>query len=169
MVFVYALVLAFGALFISSMAHKTRDYGAFRRAIVDYRLMNAGLAPAISGLLISSEAACLILLGLIPGYGLLLAAGLLGLYAAAMAINLLKGRRYIDCGCYAPGTRRSTIHWGMVARNLAMAVTACAAAVFAQSAPAMTAWLDYITMLAGGGAIILLYCIVETSLQEVNA
>ncbi|MEO0411242.1 MAG: MauE/DoxX family redox-associated membrane protein [Pseudomonadota bacterium] len=169
MVFVYALVLAYGALFISSLTHKARDFGAFRRSVIDYRLTHPSLASALSVILVAGEATCLLLLGLMPALGLSVAAGLLGFYGLAMAINILKGRRHIDCGCYAPGTKRSVIHWGMVIRNLAMAIAASGGAVFAQSAPAIAAWLDYVTLLAGGGGLIILYCVIETSLQGVQA
>ena len=72
---------------------------------------------------------------LLPGVELLLAAGLLLgfaplapmvaialllVFAAAMAINIGRGRRHIDCGCGHSGLRQQ-LGWSQVARNLVLA------------------------------------------------
>ncbi len=57
--------------------------------------------------------------------GALMGGALLALYALAMAINLARGRRDLDCGC---GIVRKSISASMVVRNLLLAAfIACAA------------------------------------------
>jgi hypothetical protein len=51
----------------------------------------------------------------------LLGAALLLLYAGAMAINLLRGRNDIDCGC---GDAPQKLSWWLVARNALLALFA---------------------------------------------
>ena len=53
---------------------------------------------------------------------------LLLLFAAAMAVNLRRGRADIDCGC-ALGLLKERISWPLVARNLVLAAAAAVIAV----------------------------------------
>jgi hypothetical protein len=59
----------------------------------------------------------------------LLAAGLFLLFGAAVAINLLRGRREIDCGCFGSSHRSRGLTWGLVGRNLLLAVSMLAVSV----------------------------------------
>jgi uncharacterized protein (DUF58 family) len=56
------------------------------------------------------------------------AAALLMIFAAAMAINILRGRSHIDCGC-GRSQLRQPLHWGMVVRNLLLAALVAVHAV----------------------------------------
>jgi len=47
-------------------------------------------------------------------------------YAVAIAINLARGRRDLDCGCAGPNDRRPISAW-MVWRNVGMAILLAAA------------------------------------------
>ena len=49
------------------------------------------------------------------------AASLLILFAVAMAINIRRGRRHIDCGCFQSALKQ-TLSWILVARNAALAL-----------------------------------------------
>jgi hypothetical protein len=49
--------------------------------------------------------------------GALLAANLMLIYGGAMAINLLRGRRLLDCGCHL-NSQKQPISWQAVVRNL---------------------------------------------------
>jgi len=49
--------------------------------------------------------------------GLAIMAGLLVVYAAGIGINLIRGRRDIDCGCNGPASKQ-VLSWWLVARNL---------------------------------------------------
>lgn len=111
-----AFVMARGAL------HKLKD-PAFEGTLADYRLLPAALLPAAGPALIAAElaAAFALILPAARPWGAALAMALLALYAAAIAVNLLRGRREIDCGCGGPG---ELISWALVGRNLALIVLA---------------------------------------------
>jgi TRAP-type C4-dicarboxylate transport system permease small subunit len=49
------------------------------------------------------------------------AAILLVLFAAAMAVNIWRGRRHIDCGCFQSALKQ-TLSWTLVARNAGLAL-----------------------------------------------
>ena len=49
------------------------------------------------------------------------AAALLLLFAAGMGINLARGRRHIDCGCFQSALKQ-TLNWKLVIRNIALAL-----------------------------------------------
>jgi hypothetical protein len=85
------------------------------------------------------------------------AAALLAVFAAAVAINLARGRDHIDCGC-GDAASRQPLHAGLVVRNLAMAVALAAAALAPQVVwPAERGLAGGIVGLAAGGAAFLLY------------
>lgn len=112
-------------VFARSAAHKIAEFSFFSATLGDYRLLPALFVGPAAAVLIAVEAIAIALL-IIPdarAMGAALAGGLLLLYAAAMAINLRRGRFRIDCGCGGPG---QMISWALVARNLVLA----AAAVF---------------------------------------
>jgi hypothetical protein len=75
---------------------------------------------------------------------------LLVLYAIAMAINLARGRRHIDCGCAGPAARRS-ISGRLVARNVILATLALVALV--PVVPRQLLWIDGVTIAAATVAL----------------
>jgi hypothetical protein len=88
----------------------------------------------------------------------LAAALLLTLFAAAMAINVRRGRSDIDCGCFA-GVLRQKLSWALVARNLVLAAGLLAIALAPQGTRAL-GWLDVVTLLAGAGTLLLAWTVV---------
>src|SRR5437870_1480218 len=118
---------ALALLFFVAAGHKLRDLDRFRATLAEYRLLPAGLVPLAAALVVAVEVAAAGAL-LVPGAraaGLVVAAALLALYGAAIAINLARGRRDIDCGCAGPAVRRP-ITGALVARNAALAALALA-------------------------------------------
>lgn len=111
--------LGLGVLFLSACIHKLRAFAVFTATLEEYRLVPAPLTGAAAAATTLLEA--LAAIGLLsrsyvgPAMGLGLA--LLALYSAAIAINLLRGRRDIDCGCTGPAMRQSISEW-MVVRNV---------------------------------------------------
>lgn len=122
-----ALALLLG----SGAAQKTRDLASFRAAIEGYALLPArAVGPAALGFT-GLEAALALALVAPIGWGVRVpalgaAAGLFALYGAAIAINLARGRREIDCGCSGPAARIPLSGW-LLARNaiLVGAALAC--------------------------------------------
>jgi hypothetical protein len=81
---------------------KARSLSSFRAAVEGYRLLPQALVgPAAAALPVLEVAAAALLLA--PGLrlaGYAAAASLLLIYSGAIAWNLLRGRREIDCGCF---------------------------------------------------------------------
>ena len=113
------LVLAVAA--VAKVAHWT----AFRGVVGSYRLLPERLVGPFSFILPPMElvaGACLAVRVAMP-WAALVAAALFSLFAIAIAINLARGRTYIDCGCFQSALRQS-IDWRLVARNCGLAALA---------------------------------------------
>jgi hypothetical protein len=155
------LTLALAALWIASGVHKLRDPGGFAGAVAAYALLPQW---AIGGV-----ARALPLIEIAVGTGLLFrvsregaaltSALLLTLYALAIAINLRRGRRELDCGCFGFG-RRSTISMRLLWRN-AVLILASLAAGFLPLRNRALDWIDLFTVAVGIAAAALLYAAVE--------
>ena len=112
---------AFALLFVSAALDKLRSLQRFAEVFRAYRLLPDG-AARLSWLVPALE--------LTVGVGLLArrsragasaaGAALLVTYAAAIAINLQRGRRDLACGCGGPHERRPIAVW-MAWRNLLLA------------------------------------------------
>ena len=105
-------------IFLSAAVGKMRFWTVFEGVVANYRLLPRALIPAVAYALPPLEAligACL-LLGVASPWAPLAAAALLGVFAIAMTVNLLRGRSHIDCGCFQ-GTLKQTLRWPLVARN----------------------------------------------------
>ena len=150
---VLALVMRAGlALLLASAAgHKLHDRVAFQGVLYAYRLLPAVLVP------VAAPAIAVVELGLalavvVPASqtaGAFGAVALLAIYSVAIAWNLWRGRREIDCGCGAPGARQPLSEW-LLARNALLAVTALL--TLRPFAPRPLVWIDWLT-LAGGLAV----------------
>lgn len=147
---------ALGLLFAAAAVHKLRDRAGFRATLADYRLLpEAALAPA-SGALIALEAGLAAALW-VPASGpaaAVAAAGVLVVYAGAIAANLVRGRRHVACGCLGPAAEQP-LHGGLLARNGVLA-----AAALASTAPVSARALggtDVFTGVAAVATLALLY------------
>jgi hypothetical protein len=155
-------------LFAGAAVHKARAPRAFREAVVAYRLLPAALGGAAAAALVAAEAGVAAAL-LAPGRraaGLAGAAGLLGLYGAAIAVNLARGRRDLDCGCAGPGARRPISGW-LVVRNAVLAATALAA--LAPVRARALVWVDGLTVVAALATAALLHAALGRLLAEAPA
>jgi len=88
---------------------------------------------------------------------------LLAIYAAAIAVNLRRGRRELDCGCMGFGRRRS-ISPGMVWRNVVLALALLAAGWLPWTSRPLN-WVDVLTMVGGVCAGTLLYMAIDGLLE----
>lgn len=115
-------------VFLRAGFSKVTDLADFRSAVTNYRLLPAALVPAVAFTLPFAEltAAVLLALGILPTIVAGLLAFLLLSFAAAIAINLARGRSF-DCGC--AGSAPQTISWAHVASNVCLAALAAALAV----------------------------------------
>ncbi|MGE8063633.1 MauE/DoxX family redox-associated membrane protein [Pseudomonas sp. NPDC089569] len=103
-IFIIASAIAIAVLLASAATHKVRAPGRFARQLADYQLLPEALVRPTARLvpLLELAIAFALLVPVTRGWAALSAASLLALYAAAMGINLWRGRRDIDCGCAGP-------------------------------------------------------------------
>ena len=96
--------------------------------IGQYDLVPARYTPALANALPGLEIALGLALaaGILPAIAGWCASAALLVFAAAVAINLRRGRRF-DCGCGA--LRQRPISWFLVSRNVILAVIAAIVAV----------------------------------------
>lgn len=148
-------VLLCGVL-LHAGVHKLRAPLRFAAIIDNYRLLPAGAGRWLVRPLGGVEAllGAALLLPAARGIAAPLVALLLLAYAAAMGINLARGRRHIDCGCGGAGERQP-IGAGLVARNLLLAAFVLVPLLAAPAARAL-GWIDWFTVLCAalaGGAV----------------
>lgn len=129
-----AVALAIGLLLAAAGIVKLRAFARWQDALAGYRLLplaavtpTACLLPVVE---VGTGAA------LIAGFGwaAIVAMALLGLFALAMGLNLLRGRRTLDCGCDS-GAKPRPIGWDLVARNLLLVAALAVVLVPAQAVP----------------------------------
>jgi hypothetical protein len=151
-----ALLLVCPALLFASAAlHKLRDLAHFTDVLRAYRLLPEGavrLAPLVPLAELASAAGLLA-----PGlrFGAALAgAALLLLYAAAIGVNLGRGRRDLACGCGGADEARPIAPW-MVARNLILALLLAVTLLPWGARPLLA--MDALTVGAGAVVATLLY------------
>ena len=126
----YLLIASTALLFLVAAVHKLRDLQRFREVFAAYRLLPlAGgrrLAPAVPALELAVAVGLLFenlrMMALWTGVAPLLA------YATGIEVNLLRGRRDLDCGCGGPDQRRPIAAW-MVWRNIGIAIFLAAASL----------------------------------------
>ena len=156
-----------GLLLLASAVHKLRERRAFRAALIDYRLLPERWVPVAAAAIVGIEFAVGASLwvpatGAVPA---LAAATLLAVYATAIAANLARGRRHVACGCAGPAGSQ-TIHWGLVARNLLLALLAVAAAYPSTQRPLV--WFDAVTGTGALACLALLYAASDVALANLG-
>lgn len=117
----FAASVVIGLIFLVAGIDKLRHRALLPGVIANYRLLPAVLVNPAALLLPPGE--------LLIAAGLLIASrpatvaamALLLVFAAAMAINIQRGRRHIDCGCGHTGLKQ-TLTWNLVIRNLLLAL-----------------------------------------------
>lgn len=117
-----AIRVLLALVFFTAGFGKIRHHAAFHGVVTNYRLMPESAVPAFAGLLPVVElviaSALLFAPRAWPEAG---AAVLLLVFAAAMGINIRRGRRHIDCGCFQSALKQ-TLSWTLVARNAVLAL-----------------------------------------------
>lgn len=148
--------LLLAGLFAASAAHKLRDLSAFAASVRTYELLPDALVTPVAGTLSIVEVlVCGALL--LPGARVLSSVGavaLLGVYTIAVVVNLVRGRRDIDCGCFGPAHRQSLSEW-LVVRNVLLIVVAGLAGQPVADRP--WGWMDSFSVAAACLAIGLLW------------
>jgi uncharacterized membrane protein YphA (DoxX/SURF4 family) len=145
--------LALALLFAAAASHKLRDFRAFTATVRDYRILPGATAAAAALALVLLELglAVALLLPAADPLGPLAALALLSLYSAAIAVNLARGRRDLDCGCLGPAHRQPLAPWLLV-RN-AVICLGPALLLLGDAATRPASWIDGISL--AGGVVLL--------------
>ena len=149
-----SLVLA--AIFIASAAMKFADLEEFHAALYSYRIAPAIFEPVLTF--------AIPLIELCAAMGLMFTSwraeaatalvALLVIFSAAIIINLVRGRVFLDCGCFGQALRQK-ISWWLVARNGALVALSIIAAMPAASRDLGA--LDFVTIALGATGLAILY------------
>ena len=126
-----AIQIAVGLILLSGGLGKMRRWHSFQAILGAYEILPAALVAPIAFALVPVE--LLIGVSVLLGWNIPVstgaAAGLLAIYAIAMAINIARGRTSIDCGCFQ--SIRQPVEGRLVARNLLCSCALLASGVFA--------------------------------------
>jgi hypothetical protein len=160
------LVLCCATLFGGAAINKLRDTARFVAAFESYELLPTAIRPLAARLLPFGELviAAALLYARTRAAAAIAAASLLLVYALAIAVNLRRGRRNLDCGCGGPTDRRLIAAW-MVWRNVALAGVLTLQALPWRARPLLPA--DFLTIGGGVATAVLLYIGLERLLGEV--
>jgi Methylamine utilisation protein MauE len=112
------------ALFAWAAVHKLRTREVFAATLAEYQLVPQSLVgfSALGLGMMELASAAALLWPATRAMGGAAGAALLVIYAIAIAINLARGRRDLDCGC---GLQPRAIGAWMVVRNLVIAALLC--------------------------------------------
>ncbi|MGA7540301.1 MAG: MauE/DoxX family redox-associated membrane protein [Steroidobacteraceae bacterium] len=133
-----------GALvFVAALGGKVKHRVEIAGVVANYRLLPARLATPAAWTVVGLESvvALSLISGVWLGAGAALAVVLLGGFALAMGINLARGRREIDCGCFQSGLRQR-LSRALVVRNLALAVILMPLLAVGQAGATALQWID---------------------------
>jgi hypothetical protein len=155
-IFIIASALAVAVLLASAATHKLRAPGRFSRQLADYQLLPEALVRPISRVipLLELLIAFALLVPFSRAIAAVSAAVLIALYAAAIGINLWRGRRDIDCGCAGPD-QAQPLRPILLARNAVLV----ALALLASSTPIVRdlGFFDGFVTVAASAVALLIY------------
>ena len=143
-------------LFVVSALQKLTDAGYFQQVITDYQVLPAALSPLLARVLplVELGAGIALLIPLSRSAALGTVTLLLAIYSAAIALNILRGRRDIDCGCAGPGQEQSLSGW-LLGRNALLIIMALSA--MTATGQFLLPWSGWILALCGTALTALLY------------
>jgi len=160
-----ALRFALAAVLLQAASHKLGTIAGFAASIADYRLVPERLSYPAAVTFVAAEIAigCTLLLPATGAMPAVAASGLIALYSLAVAANLARGRRQIDCGCARPGAPQP-LRGALLVRNAALVAAAAACAL--PSEIRSLVWIDALTIAGGMAALWLAYAAIETALSN---
>jgi hypothetical protein len=164
--FGYLIIAGIALLLTAAGAHKLRDLARFAEVFAAYRVLPEAFARRVAWLIPSLELCVAASLLWEPSRraAAVAATAVLIAYASGLGINLVRGRRELDCGCGAASDRRAIAGW-MVWRNLMLAAV-IAITVLPWSPRSFTV-IDLLTVMGGLVAGVTLYAAVDRLLGDV--
>ena len=146
------LALMFAVAAVGKLGHAEEFFGVVR----NFRILPEPLARVAARVLPVAELAVAagLLIGPLAVPAAWAGAALLLVFGLALAINVLRGRTWIDCGCFRNGLRQ-TVSWWLVLRNAVLALAALAVAVLLPQAQAPGLAEAFVGLAAGTVAMLL--------------
>ena len=140
---VLVLSTSLALLFFTAAMHKLNSSARFRAQLAAYELVPSAILPGLARAIPVAEMAVvfLILVPITRPWAGVLATSLLASYSVAMAINLLRGRDDIDCGC---GGQPQMLSYWLLLRNAAL-IVGCFLLVIPDTGRALV-WADFILL-----------------------
>lgn len=153
----WTLRLVLAGVLGSAALSKLHARAAFPGVVRNYRLLPERLVEPLAAALPFLELALALglLVPMTAATAALATGALLLVFGGAMAINIRRGRRDIDCGCFMAALRQR-LGWPLVMRNGALLSAALAVALLPTGARALL-WLDAVTIVGATGALLLAY------------
>lgn len=159
----YAVRVAIAIILVSAGTAKLRDWPRWRGVVADYRILPQAAVRGATALLPPVEillgTLLLFQMGAIPG---LATTAMLLTFAAAIAINLHRGRTSIDCGC-SLSRNGQPIRLSMVLRNLSMA-----SALFAATMAPFPDSAGYVAISACMGAMLFVFYVIFNQISALS-
>jgi hypothetical protein len=147
-----ATAIVFGAAAMTKLA----DLGRFRRALAAYGLVPGMLVPplALGIALLELAVAAALPVDVARHAAAFIGLGLLAIFFVALATNLVRGNRDIDCGCWAFGQQRHGTQPALSGWHLGRVLLLAALLLPSLFQPAARAvvWVDYFT--AAGSLVV---------------
>jgi hypothetical protein len=118
------LRVSLGLLFVITALSKAWNRRGFRDTVTQFRIVPPRLTPAVGTAIVSVEllGGGLLLSGTYIWLGAAFLILLLVAFNVALIVNLLRGRRNLDCRCF--GGRTFGIGWGHVVQNTILLIMA---------------------------------------------
>lgn len=144
-------------VFLLGFWSKVRNQEAFEGVVYNYRLLpEAAVKPVAYGL---PGVELMVGLGLLVApvrpFAAMAAVALLAVFTAAIGINLARGRREIDCGCFSSVLKQHLSGWLLLRNGLLIALAFwLVTGLVPQGA---ITWLEWLTAGAAAVTVILLY------------
>jgi hypothetical protein len=155
--FVTAVRIATALIFLTAAVGKMRRWNTFEGVVANYRLLPELPSRLLAWLLPPAELLLALALAIGLPYAEIVAGGLLSVFALAMAINLVRGRRYIDCGCF-DASLRQPLRWSLVVRNTVLVLLLLVAAQSREAAQAWNVATLLMGVLAGAACFLVVQC-----------
>ena len=161
----YTAQLTLFAIFSGAALHKLVDPRRFAGVFRDYRVVPSALAfpLAMAAIALETAVAASLLLPATRRLGALGVGVLLLSYSLAIVVNLLRGRRDIDCGC-SWNAKGQPISGALVVRNALLMIPA--ALLFSAPALRPVALADLVVVIPATCGFFLCYRTVETLLAN---
>lgn len=158
-VLVYASVACLVVLMGLGALDKLRHFSLFEAAVGGYRLLPEALQRPFSLLFVAGEAlaAPLLLWPATRQAGAVLVLLVLVVATAGIVLNLLRGRRDVDCGCSGLGESSAGLSWWLVGRNVVLAGLALISGGWAVQSARELVWVDGLTFFGTTLALLGLY------------